>query len=74
MVAVQRPNVTDVKGTTAVVNWEVRWWLSGVAENCFHLWCSATPFLVAVVSLSTIKFSIVLWVDHISQPELSLDI
>ena len=24
---VNKPNVTDVKGTTAVISWEVRWWL-----------------------------------------------
>ena len=31
---VNKPNVTDVKGTTAVISWEVRWWLSNVVENC----------------------------------------
>ena len=33
-----------------------------------------TPFLLTVVFLSPIKSIIVLWVDHIDQAELFLDI
>ena len=30
---VNKPNVTDVKGTSAVISWEVGWLLSDVVEN-----------------------------------------
>ena len=72
---VNKPTVTDVKGTTAVISWEVRWWLSNVVENCYNLLLyRTTPFLLTMVFLSSIKSIIVLWVDHINRAELFLSI
>ena len=41
---VERPNVMNVRGSTAVISWEVRWWLSGVAENCLTYYGTALHF------------------------------
>ena len=62
---VKRPNVTDARGTTAAISWEVRWWLSHVTKDFNFLGYRTTPFLTTVVFRSTIKFCIVLWVYHI---------
>ena len=70
---VKRPNVTDIKDTTAVISWEVRCMV--MLLTIVYLLCYRTiTFLMTVVFHSPIEFSIVLLVDYLNQPELSLDI